>query len=670
MQQKQWTRLDAAPLSPVAVPVDRTPRALLLLASVLLVFMACSRKAEPQRDAVASASAASSKRQDPAPSEWVSVLDPKKLGAAKFDDPGAVVQALAQRRASSEPLLEMRKDVSKKRLEQANRRVATLMKEGYHLRKNPPVMLKPPIDWGSNPRNDSNWHYLVNSLRPVGTLLSAYRTTHDQHQLALATGVALDWIDYNLVRNKRNEKKWHDMGSALRAQRMSEILDAELRLPKPDTKAVGLLIWALDQHAKFLNNPKKFSKGNHGVFMMLGLAQIVQALPELKGAGRYSRYAQKQMKALVASQFGPEGFHLEHSPGYHLFVMKTFARVVHDGLFKGVPELAAAVKLARKRAPELYHPNGDLVMLGDSERDSGDAGHTLATTKSDPEFWDSLRVYPKVGYAIFRTHFGPKQSPSDDFLFVGAGHHSTFHKHADHLSFEWSFQGTPILIDSGKYSYTVDDWRRFFMSTRAGNAVEVDEKDYSRRPDKVPPKLSSWGKSKGLYYVVAQRRDTRMGVSQTRLFVLNPAHYLVVLDRMQSDEPHDYRQWFHFHEALDVKRDGQMLGVLDEKKRRLLVVRELSQDKATEVELVKGQTKPRIQGFISPDYKKKEPRYSLAFVKHGKSADWVTLFSGEPPRAAKLVDKQGSLSATWKDSRGVPQGFRFTPDAKQPFQAL
>jgi len=534
------------------------------------------------------------------------------------------------------------------------------------LRKNPPLKLKPPIDWGKSPRKDSNWHYKVNSLKPIEPLIAAYQVGAGDEYLALAKRVALDWVDYNMVEDRPNEKKWHDMGSAFRAEMFAMLLDAELRRPQPDVKLVSSLVWALDEHAAFLANPKLFTLGNHGFFMMRGLALALRALPELNRRSRFERYANQQMKRLLASQFAADGLHLEHSPGYHSFITDSFTEVVSRGIFPRLPELGAAVERAKLHFDELAHPNGDAALLGDTER----RAFARRSREPVPPSSDTslLRAYPESGYAVFRSHFSTAAAPTDDYLLLGAGHHSRVHKHADHLSFEWSFQGVPLLIDSGKYTYNHDDWRQFFMSTRAGNALEVDETDYSRTPGPGKSKLGAWGRLGEAYYVVATQRDKPLDVTQTRMLLLAPGRYLLVIDQMQSEKQHTYRQWFHFHESLDVTRDGTRLLIKREQGKPLMTVTELS-DPDTEIELVRGQTEPRIQGFVSAKYHEKEPRFSAAFRKRGTNATWVTLFSPGRVHSARVSEKAGSLHVTWSDARGR-QGLSFERGADPPVKPL
>lgn len=628
------------------------PRFVVLLgAAALLALGHCDRKAAPAPEPGSLAAAEGNR--------WIDVLDPSKLGIQQ-SKPDLAVQALASRRKHIPPLTTPPKSEAARKKAKAS--ADKLIEKGYALRKNPIWKAKPPIDWGKNPKKDSNWHYIVNSLRPIKPLVEAYQAGAGDRYLELARDVVLDWVDYNMVKNRPNEKKWHDMGSAFRGQVMATVLDLELRRPQPDVAAVGRLVWAIDEHATFLADPKVFTLGNHGFFMMQGLNWLLRGLPELKSRARFERYIDGQMKKLLTSQFAPDGLHLEHSPGYHTFITNSFAEAVADGSFPELVELRETVERAKLHYEELRHPNGDGVMLGDTGRTAAKFTGSDAPPSGNTSL---LRGYPESGWAVFRSHFGQEASRADDYLLLSAGHHSHVHKHADHLSFEWSFGGVPVLIDSGKYTYNKDEWRKFFVSTRAGNAVEVDETDYATKPvnGKGNSKLSAWGRLEDSYYIVAEQRDQKLAVSQTRILLLSPGRYLLVVDQMRGKKAHTYRQWFHFHESLEVSEHGARVRVGSANQAPLLTVRDLAG--GAEVELVKGQTKPRIQGFLSTKYLQKTPRFSLALRKRGTNATWATLFSPVEVQGAQVTERGDTLTVRWRDARG-PQGFSFTRGAKPP----
>ena len=634
--------------------------------------------------------------------EWTQLLEPQTLKGVDLSKPEAVVAALRERRAKTNPIFGMvlaqddGDDAGSKpsRAQELRLQADRFLKEGYKVRDNPVRHFDQPIAWGDNPKKDRNWQYVVNSLDPLRPLLNASRRPGGSRYYRVVKGAMLDWIEYNLIKNKKNKFKWHDMGTGKRAYVLAGLVDRELREKRPAIREVQRLVWALHRHVEFLADPKSFSKSNHGIFMVQGLGWLLKALPELKGARQRQKYALQKLSKLVSMQFTADAFHREHSPAYHLFTSATFKRLEEQGPFGGVPDLERTLAHAASHVEELYHPNGSLVALGDTDRgvdqaDKDRAEQLLGPTEggysaSGKRQIGPLRVYRDTGYAIFRSGWGSKPTLVDDFLFVGAAYHSGAHKHADHLSFEWSFRGQPILVDSGKYSYSNNKWREYFVSTRAGNAVEVDGKDYAHsRKYASGSALSDAGEVNGVYYVYCRQRHPRLAVDQDRLFLWQPARFLLVVDEMTSRKEHTYRQWFQFHESLEVESAGSGLSVKVAPAGRLSVQqlapgfgkrlpsveRSSTKDaRGTGIELVRGQTKPRILGWISPKHSVKRPRDALAFRQSGKSATFVTLFAGPNVATPKVRQKGHSLEFEFAGAKGG--GLRFSPDASPPVVAL
>ena len=94
-----------------------------------------------------------------------------------------------------------------------------------------------------------------------------------------------------------------------------------------------LLIEGAERHRRALDLPHMFNQGNHALFVMLGLAALSRALPELPSAADTHARASSHIGTLVRGQYGEEGMHLEHSPYYHVWVYHRLARVIEQGWF-------------------------------------------------------------------------------------------------------------------------------------------------------------------------------------------------------------------------------------------------------------------------------------------------------------------------------------------------
>ena len=141
--------------------------------------------------------------------------------------------------------------------------------------------------------------------------------------------------------------------------------------------------------------------------------------------------------------------------------------------------------------------------------------------------------------------------------------HLSGHGHCDSLSFELWAHATPIVVDSGTWSYEAGDKRHACRSTRAHNTLEVDGREQheiwsafrvARRsavellavtPSSVEAALVPWF-------------DKRLRVC--RVFTFEPG-ILRVDDRVEGPDTHRVVSRFHLHPACEMERSGDRLLV-------------------------------------------------------------------------------------------------------------
>lgn len=541
-----------------------------------------------------------------------------------------------------------------------------ILDHGFELRDNPAFNPLESTDWASNPKGDRNWHFQINSWGPLRTLYLAHVHTGQERFRHALESAAYDWIDFNIVQERPNAMKWYDMATGRRAELLAYLLQIELGSADPRPDRLALLLRAADAHRDVLADPKLFPRGNHGIFMMVGLRALLKVVPGLRGGAAAARYAESRMAKLLRSQYSDEGIHLEHSPGYHAFVTREFQEIAARRIFDMTPDILSLTGRAAGHFHEFVHPDGTLALFGDTESTdelmhSPELDYVMSEGQRGRQPADAPAFYPKSGYAIVRSPWSQRPFRQHSYLAIAAGFHSASHKHADQLSFEWSERGQAILQNSGKFTYDRGPWRDFFTSTRASNSVEIDATDFAvKGATPYGSALTDLGKDGSLHFVEARTTHPQFDLEQRRLWVLSMGHYLCVVDELRADAPHTYRQWFGFHEALEPRQvragievsmpDGGSLGVTSR-----------AIGSTPTYELVRGRTDPRPQGWISRAYGTKVPRYSLAIRVGGKRARLITLFSlGGLATHMKVAATDRALTVQWHDADGHPEGFRVT----------
>jgi len=563
-------------------------------------------------------------------------------------------------------------------LAQLRERADAVMADGFTYGGRPRFPLETPVDWSADPYRDRSWRFWLNGLEPLDDVLSLYARTGEARYLRFAVRLARDWLRQNPVSGGSNPFAWYDMAVGLRALKLAYLTDAAARDPQTEPDALAELLAGCWTHGWQLAQERNFNaRTNHGIYQAAGLLALGQSSPELADAERWRALGTDRLRAMFAKCFSREGVHLEHSPGYHLSMTRLLVAMLESGLTAD-PALASLRGKAENALAWLVAPDGSLPMLGDSDSTRVRPGHlgfpderiapelayvlTRGTDGSPPS--GTYRVFPEAGFAVFRDGWpSARQNWQDSgYLIFAAGFHSRTHKHADDLTFEWWDGGRAIIVDSGRYGYYYDDpWRIYCESTRAHNTVEIDRRDLSRdRRDAFGSALTSWGAGEGAYFVSAEI-DRSPGPRHRRTLVWRPGKWLVVLDELDADRVHDYRQWFHFHPDLSLTLHDASAD-LSLGDGRSLYLRPLLPSEAATATAVHGQEEPETQGWISRRHRTVEPNWALSYSASGERVTLATLLflGGSEPtvqtgqRAARV--ETGRVEFTWRRD-GATEGF-------------
>lgn len=173
----------------------------------------------------------------------------------------------------------------------------------------------------------------------------------------------------------------------------------------------------------------------------------------------------------VHAQLAGDGMHGERTPSYHcllteqLAVLSSFARSQRPRLAHA---LAPALSAMLESIPAFTHPDGDVALWGDSQRNAPVTPQTLLERlgRTMPRGHADA---PVSGFA--RRQWGPWSllwNRGD----VGLSH-QVGHVHGDALAIELSLGGTRVVVDAGVGTYEIGPERAYARSTAAHNTVTV-----------------------------------------------------------------------------------------------------------------------------------------------------------------------------------------------------
>ena len=468
--------------------------------------------------------------------------------------------------------------------------VAALEDTGWTARSDsPPALLPQDIDaWNADPFHDRNWRFQLHAWRPIDPYVVAHDLTGEAAYLDRAIVVMRSWEAAESASDD-DALYWNDMGSGLRSAKLAYLVD---RLA-PDHPDRDWVIALSRRHLARLRDESFYSTSNHGLFQVHGAVALLNALPDAPEAADGQPFAERMLDRILDHQFGQECVHLEHSPGYHLFVITILRRMIASGWYGHMPHLHDIVARAREALPWMIFPDGLLPGVGDTERVQ--AG---ARKPKDADDGVHGRLFREAGYAVVRSGFKTRRQDAS-MLFVTGGHHSMVHKHADDLSFEWFERGRMWIVDTGKYTYSKADWRAFTNSARAHNSIDLTRARPNNGLSVTPPAggLLTDLRRNGRFWEIEGRLDRpAIGARHHRLFRYLPGRRLTLIDTIDLDQPGEVTAWLHLAPRLEVeaREDGW----------RFRGGRITYEVEGAEVSLVRarGQTGPDLQGWYAEAY--------------------------------------------------------------------
>jgi hypothetical protein len=250
-------------------------------------------------------------------------------------------------------------------------------------------------------------------------------------------------------------------------------------------------------------------------------------------------------------------------------------------------------------------------------------------------------------------------------LVMDGGPFGAGHQHEDKLSFILDAYGSHLVAEAGVYTYDASSMRKYSLGPAAHNTVFVDGRGQNRRagPPSVmwaDPKLPvTWISENDFDFSRATfghhegerwGKDRISGFIHSRRILFVKPLYFVVLDTITPPAgdfaAHTCNAIFHL-DAADARVDAATCAVsAADPGRAGLTILPLKTDDLT-VRIVKGQTDPEMQGWISDHTYDQRPVPTAVFTK--KSTGPIHLlyvFVPTPPARACPV---ASVSAAASD---------------------
>ena len=525
-------------------------------------------------------------------------------------------------------------------------------------------------DWYyKGPNNDKEWAWLSNRHSQLNSVFNTYLGTGNPKYAQYIDLFLKDFIilgmPYPAV--KSSTSVWRGLEVSFRAKVWPKIFYGLLESEYLSPATQLLLLSSLPDHAHYNRN---FHSNNNWLTMEISaLATVAAYFPEYKNSEEWLNYAIETMTQSMKDQVYADGVQTELSSHYHNVSLHNFE------LFKDICDRA------NRKLPDFYNhtieamygyiahlvrPSGFRVMNNDGDRGSDvnlimkgakKFGHadweyivTNGQTGRKPEEGPSY-FYPWAGHFVSRSDF----DRDAHWSFFDMGPWGSGHQHNDKLHLSVSAYGKDFLVDSGRFAYTgevAEKFRHYAKSSEGHNLLLIDGKGQQNGPKLTDKPLGEdqFKITIGFDYASSsfdQFMDLEGTVKHTRSVFYVRREFWVVVDNIETDRPRKIEALWHWHPENTVIKARSMVQTVNERGNLTLVP--ISRQKF-DIQLIKGQETPEIQGWYSPEYNLYEPNTTSSYsceIKGNSTLVWLLMPSEKesPKIKAKIKseNKEGIM---------------------------
>ena len=416
------------------------------------------------------------------------------------------------------------------------------------------------IDWTGRHLKHQEWPAQLNRFYFLASLASAYRATGEERFAGAARSYIEDWIRNGAGYDNATEFRGGDSGLNMAGRLGSShscgwagVLSAFANSSAFDDAFLDTMLSSVAHQVAFLSRHLT-GWGNWRIAELDTVVFTVIRLPFLPKAAELLDIGITGMRNALATQFLPDGVHVERTPGYHSWMAQVLAS--YYDLAKRFPEADARVD------PEIvirawdYAAQSDLSGINDSSAPHRDPG-TLRGSRSRPELLSRLlperkvsptapleQVFADAGQVFLRSEW----KPGADYLAFDASTWGGGHGHLSRLSFVFRSGGRELVADPGILNYEMSDpLGPYGKSTAAHSTISLNGWNQSEadahilRTEFAPSIALIHARYQGGYWPAeyawsfGDGHDRGAYGTHDRILIWVKGDYLLALDAMHAD---------------------------------------------------------------------------------------------------------------------------------------
>jgi hypothetical protein len=456
----------------------------------------------------------------------------------------------------------------------------------------------------------------INRFHQIWWLGKAYWSTHNEEYARKFGELIDDWIRKNPVGSGPN---W-SIAMEVAFRSCNWIAGYYLFCDSPSLPAE---FWqrffkSLYFHGRYIEHHLEYAKrnGNHLLSDVVGLLFLGTFFRSASFGQSWVTSSVSALQEEMETQVCPDGVNYEKSIGYHRLVLELFYTatvlcqynkiVLGDSFMKRLEKMFEFT-LAYTR------PDGSAPVVGDADdarlfqfsprEDFNDHRHALsvgALLFNRADFRsaagafapDALWLFGGEGFEKHQKLEASTQPqvssgfPDAGFYVMRGGNAHVFidagdlgmkgrggHGHNDTFGFELWCDGSPLIVDSGTFTYSSDvKLRNEFRSTAAHNTLMIDGKElsdftglWSLRADETRPRVVRWLDEKSRCLLEAERfayLAMPSHIVHRRMFELKESPFsLAIIDTLKGTGSHLIESFLHFAPGVVIESSGPQKAI-------------------------------------------------------------------------------------------------------------
>lgn len=420
-----------------------------------------------------------------------------------------------------------------------------------------------------NPDKSHLWNFNLHYLEFLIPVAVAWTETKDVRYYERFRDYCRRWIEDN---RDGTGDGWHPYTISLRLTNLWICLDAFGDTARKDKEFFQELNDSM--YAQYQHLQKKLELHLLGNHYFENLKAVMLGSSYFKEQSIYDDYKSRFQKE-IAEQILPDGVHYERSLMYHKIILEDLMRTAKgiqatDRIF--YQKLLAVIQKMADAMYSLEEGMGHTPLFNDS----GDnvARSMVSLLAALQEEFQIIPKYQKsfehAGYYCLSDNVMKLILDSGEI----APDYMPGHGHCDGLSFELSWKGQPVFVNSGTGQYQ-GELRSYFRSTKAHNTVVIDRKEQSQ----------CWGEhrvSKRITDVSGQQEGNRVHGSLTTCTGRRQGRTMELQDHTLEiwDQVNGYAQaYFHLAPAYHYMIQDRKVLVKDAEENVVCVIRGMKTDK-------------------------------------------------------------------------------------------